>query len=360
MKKRRPALWLIAAALLLALAALLLHEPDDSPPRADLKDVQFPRYMDQEARQRVARRRTLSIARADSDAGSDEPKRQFDPLLAALAPEGQANTAVIIEANALVNSSIGQALLDCVSDSGGSTLKEIKDTLGVDLLTDVDRVAVNDGVTFLSGNFSGLTVEKLQGLPMANQEKYGEHGSIWTNEDGDVMGRWKDELVLLGRDRKSVEASIDRLEAGGAGDPPIGEQETYGEIYGAIQAASFAEVLPPEIAEQLMAVTQRVKIHVDADDDVGIVADIDGDDMQKITDLARSVGGALALGRMDAVRSDRKDMAELLDYAKVTTREGGFRLELALPRQWLEDNVLSRCRAEAQAAGAGTDGGTAP
>jgi hypothetical protein len=79
-----------------------------------------------------------------------------------------------------------------------------------------------------------------------------------------------------------------------------------------------------------------VKLHVDASHDVGIVADAKGNDPAGVLDLAKTLGGALALGRTAARAQGKDNLAAFLDYASVHPAESGsFRVELALPLEYI-------------------------
>lgn len=107
-----------------------------------------------------------------------------------------------------------------------------------------------------------------------------------------------------------------------------------------------AEMIPddqPELKKTVRDAAARVELHADTMSDVGIVADIEGPDAAKVKDLGKSLGAALAIGRMQAAAQGNNDVAELMDLAKVVTGDGTFRVELALPMEVLEKR-LAFCR----------------
>jgi hypothetical protein len=64
------------------------------------------------------------------------------------------------------------------------------------------------------------------------------------------------------------------------------------------------------------------------------------------------VGGALALGRLQAVRSDNPMLADLLDESRVIPGDSSFQVEMALPLVTLADQLgecARRPRASASA-----------
>ena len=161
-------------------------------------------------------------------------------------------------------------------------------------------------------------------------------------------------MILFGDTEQELKDALDRIEGRSpAAPPPLDESETYGEVYGVLGSDLLDKVLSqsqPEIAARLKEAARKVSLHVSAMGDVGIVADVEGADEQQAGDLARSLGAALSLGRIKAQAQDEKDLAELLDLAKVSPGGTSFQVELALPMAFLERH-LAFCRA-------GPDAGT--
>jgi hypothetical protein len=80
-----------------------------------------------------------------------------------------------------------------------------------------------------------------------------------------------------------------------------------------------------------------------------MVAQIRGSDASKVTDLGKSLGGALSLARLKAQADGNKDLAQLLDFAKVQPDGSEFKLELAVPLEAIKER-LAFCRDGRQAA----------
>ena len=344
--KRR--VWLVAAVLLLVAAALLMlysEEPRAQRPRAE---VTFPRRLDRKQAERMRARQTLPAP--PQLAGAPQgPARPRAPLLAAIG--GGGGSAVIVEANALRNSPIGELLLACVMGGGRrNPIDELRERAGVDVLQDLDRVALTPHGVAFSGNFAKARWDGLLGEG-ATPATYGAQGRVYQlpREDDDgpgVLVTWGDQLVMLAPDDAQARAAVDRLEGRAPVVPVIGEEQTYGEIYGVLAAADLAKLLPPEQAElaaRLREVAQRVELHVDATHDVGIVADVQGADPAQVEDLGRSVGGLLAAARVQATAEDKPELAEILELARVLQRDGAFVLEVGLPLELLAER-LAGCR----------------
>ena len=361
-RQRRSLGWLVGALALLLVATWLFgHE--DPPPAPPAPAVSFPRSLDTAGRERVERRRSLVVAPAvTADAGAAPVA--VDPVMAVLPPRSAGRMAVVVEASALLHGSLGQAFMECLTPSDDASLEALQRATGVDLLRDLDRVAAtDDDLLVASGQLGALDPSAV--MPGFTRESLGGDATLWTPSEGQGQPsfvRWKDELVLMGRDRAQLEAAVARLERAGRGleaeAPMLSEGDSYGEIYGVLGPDVFADLVPPELAQRLAEVAQRIELHVSAQDDLGIVLEVDGEDRERLGELARMAGGALALGRLEAQAGSDRELAELLDLARVQDHGSRLALELAVPRTWLEDRVLSRCRERARAAR--SDAGVAP
>jgi hypothetical protein len=365
MRADRRSLWLGAAALLLGLAAYFMSGPEEAPkPEAR---VDFPVRQNPDVQARAVRRRTLLpllAAAAAVDAGHKR-LRSSDPVLAALPPKGPGTSAVVFEANAIRNSPVGELLFDCLRTRhhGQDPLEDFRQRSGIDLSRDLDRMAVSNHAVLLSGNFQNANWDQLfAGAP--SKGNYGDQGVIYdisarTSDKGpQALGRWGNQMIIEGETPADIEAVIDRLEGRAPDAPPIlDESDTYGEVYGVIDPADLASALPSDVgnvADQLKNAAQQVKMHIDASGDVAMVADISGSDSQQVGDLAKTLGGALALGRLKVQGDGPGDklLGDLLDQAKVIPADGSFRTELALPMSVLQKH-LGWCRE-------GVDAGAAP
>lgn len=364
--RRRRLRWLVVAGVLFALAAGLMFMGSGDEPAPEAPRVDFPRYMRPAERERAERRRTWMMPSAvDAGVAAPEPQRPRDPVIAAL-PRGKNKTAVVIEANALRHSPIGELLLDCLLRDGGKNLERFKELSGVDPLQDLDRMVMTDDGFILSGNFGNAKVKDFLGERTSFD--YGEGARIYEpgdttfrRPDGTVvrqrsdtaMATWNNQMLVVGASPDSVKAVIDRVEGRGPDEPPvISEDSTYGEMYGVLAVEQLARLIPPEQAElatRLREVAEHVELHLDARSDVAMVAKLRGPDSQQVTDLGKSLGAALAVARMRAQAEGNKDLAQLLDFARVRPEGSQFTLEMAVPLQAIEER-LSWCREERRAA----------
>jgi len=267
---------------------------------------------------------------------------------------------VVFEANALRNSPVGELLLDCMRARSMSDdpFAYFKDSTGIDPLKDIDRVAMLDSGVVASGNFANANwseVFKGSGPP----QPYGPHAMIFTppSRSGDAPSAnkrapmaaavWNNQLIISSNSMEELQATLDKLD--GKTDPGpsiLSDDESYGEVYGVLAPQDLADMLgtsQKELAQKVLDAAQSVKLHVDAQNDVAMVADFTGDDTDKITDLGKTLGGVLSLGRLKAQSDGDQDMADLLDLARVVPEDGHFRAKLALPMEFLQAK-LAWCR----------------
>jgi hypothetical protein len=350
---RRPWLWLLVALVGLGCATWLMTggETDEASPWKRTERVEFPRYMREQEYQRQRDRRRPIARSAVPAEEEDAPPPVADPVLRAL-PALDGHAVVVVEANALRHSPLGELFIGCLDRNDRKSLDEVRDKWGIDPLEDLDRVAISDDVVVLSGHFGEAHWSEIfRGRP---SEPYGDAVIYGPEEaDGESPGRgvwaiWKDEVVLTAPSAEALEAAIDRLDGHAPAVSPIGEEQTYGEVYGALSAGAVAELLPPDqdqMAETLRNVVDRIELHVDAMSDVAMVATFRGREADSLTDLAKSMGAAMSLARVAATAQGEEELAELLDFARIQAFGGTFDLELALPQALLEQHLRDVCEA---------------
>jgi hypothetical protein len=358
--QRRRGWWLVFAVVLFGLAAWLMlsgqGEVEATPP----PQVAFPKRLRPEERQRMESRRTYVMPAADAGTGAEPtPIKPSDPVLAAL-PRGKGKTAMVIEANAIRHSPIGELLLECMMRRGGDDLERFKKETGVDPLQDLDRLVITDDGLIVSGNFGDKKLKELLSGRDSTSYDYGDEARIFeptferklsdggtVRRDGPRVGMWNDQMLVFGRSPDSVKQVIDRVEGRGPDEPPvISESSTYGEMYGVVSVEQLKKMFPPdqqELALKLAEVAENVELHVDARSDFAMTAQVKGSNADKVTDLGKSLGGALSLARMQAQADGEKELAQLLDFAKVNPDGEEFRLELAVPLEVIKEQ-LAFCR----------------
>jgi hypothetical protein len=346
--------WLLSAIALIVLATVLMLMSEQQKIELDPVEVNFPRRLRAEERTRMQSRRTLSPAPAPM-AKNDKPAKPAmmrDPVLTAISAGSK--SAMVFEANAIRHSPIGQLLLDCLANRGGrkNPLEQLKSEAGIDILQDLDRVAITDNGVVLSGHFANAKWNQLF-KGQTSIESYGDQGKIYKLPDSTRgpagFATWGDQMVVIGEDPQSAIGAIDRLEGRSVVENPlITEEQTYGEMYGVISAEQLLKMLPQDqapLAERIRSAAERVELHVDTSKDVGIVAQIQGPDAARVEDLGKSLGGALSLARLQAKAQGQDELTEFLDLARVSPTDGQFQLEMALPIELLQKH-LAFCRDE--------------
>lgn len=323
--------FIFIALLLLAISAWLMHGKETANADQPQKEVRMPRYPTPDEYQRRVARRTLLDTRPQPTV--EQPaKAPRDPLFEVL-PYDEKNGSVIIEASAIRFSELGEKILECLDADAAQAIERMREETGIDLLQAIDRVGVSDGALVVTGNFEGIK------LGEGKSTKYGDHGLIL---EGGKAAIWKDQVMMLDMNEADAKEAIDRLEGRvQRTTPTFPEHMAYGEVYGWVPVHALAQLIPDEgnnhLGERLEAAAEKVELHVSVSDDVGIVARIDGRD-ESIRDLGKSVGGAMALGRTFAASRMEKDLADILERARVVPRGNSFDVELALP----SDVLLSR------------------
>ena len=354
---RRRWLWLVAAVVLFGAAALLMSKagaPRKPPPR-----VTLPRGMDEEAFLRLQRRRTLPrfVVKDQGDEVA-QTRRPSDPVMAAM-PATVKRGAVVLEANAILKSPVGKLFVDCLVAGEGADFDRVKADTGFDMLRDVDRVSVIDDTTLITGHFSGVDWSKL--FSGSAPTALDDHTTLWDTGHGQAVAIWNGQMMINGPNRQAVVAVIDRLEGRTVTEQRVlDESDSYGEIYGVVAPAALVELLAkeqPALAERMRGVVDRISLHVDASHDVGIVADVLGKG-NDTGDLGRAVGTALAIGRLTAQTNGNKELAEVLEYARVSPggRGNRFRAELALTLGFFQDKLKDCAQKKGRRPDAGARG----
>jgi hypothetical protein len=336
--KRHRRVLLAVSLLLLAGGALVLSLGEREPVVTRAPAVEFPDHMRPAEEERSRARATLTLP---VPAGPEAPApAKRDPFLVSL-PVKAGQPVVVLEANALRHSRLGERFVGCLLARDPDTFARIEREVGVDPLKDVDRVAFVGESLVVSGYFDRMRRDRLEGE--ADAAAYGDAGRIYTRRDGKGEGAavatWGDGLVLMG-DPASLRQSIDQLE-GRAPVPDAGipEDMAFGEAYGVIPGAALQRMLSrkdPALAQRVADAASRIELHVDAMEDVAAVARVKGDDERRMDDLARSIGAAMAVARVQAQARDDQRMAQLLEHARVLDRKGSFSVELALSADTLD------------------------
>lgn len=350
-RRSRSWLWLVVAAVLLVAGAWLMRGAEP-PEREAPAPVSIPRRMTPVERERAISRKEVAVEAA-RDAGLGIDSRDVrDPVLA-LMPEKIESQAVVAEVNAIINSDLGPALVDCLFEP--EFLEQGRDA-GFDLTRQLDRVAVIDDAFVMSGQFGDFWA---RAFPGAVGRDYGRRGRILpVLREGDrqmFVATWNDQITVMSRSEEEAMAYLDRLDGSGprVENPVLNDSMAYGELYGVFAAEALASLVEDEqsqLADTIRQTAKNARVHMDMSHDVGLSADIEANDPKQADELRRTLGGALSLARMQAQAKGEKDTADILDLARVrSAREGGsFQMEAGLPYEFMK-GTLEKCAADRRA-----------
>jgi hypothetical protein len=349
--KRRTA-WLVASAVFLVVAGVVLGRGENAGKiaarRARLERIQFPRYPKGDEYERMQRRKTLPplpgpVAPSPTPAPA-EPEQGRDPLLSALGPRRDID--IVFEAGAFYRMPLAEQLLECFGAEARMELDRLREKTGIDAES-VDRIAVGasengEPTVMVTAKFDPAMVGAR--LPASwERVTHGEKGTLFVEAGGGspptMIGMWSDALILVSDSKGDLEAALDRVEGRAPPSVPAILPETaYGEVYGHVRASVFAKMLPPEIAEAARA-AKDVELHVDAMEDLLVVADVTGGSPADMQKLARTFGGALSAARLTARAQGNDSFSELLDLARVTPSVGSFTVEAAMPVDFIKKQL---------------------
>jgi hypothetical protein len=347
--------WLVLGALLLCIGAWLMSQ-DDEVIVGQTKQIEFPRYLTEKEVERLESRRMQPAQLPEKDfedTDDDELEEPRDPLLRAFGA-GENTSLIVFETNAIRHSALGEGFLNCLGENAQEGLSKIQNELGINPLEDIDRMALGDETVMFSGHFDNL---QWQEIFDKEPESYGNSALFFTEktdaDDPDYVvteriALWNNELIIVGKNREDLEQTIDTLEGRlPMNSIPLRESDTYGEAYGNMSTAMLGRLIPPEageLREQILKIVSGVKLNTNAMSDVAISAQLSSDgDIEGLSDLGRSMGGALSMALAAARIQGDDQLAQLLEFAKITDNEGELALELALPEAYLKKHLDRAC-----------------
>jgi hypothetical protein len=270
-------------------------------------------------------------------------------------PRDPKRALLVLEANALRNSRLGELFVDCVfKDARRDPFEDVRRDFGIDPLKDVDRIALAQEGLVISGFFEQARLQRLE--EDSDVARYGDAATMYrprgARDEGIVLATWGGSVLLLG-EPAFVEQSIDRLEGRApAASPVIPEHLTYGEAYGVLTGQGLRELFRGEqsdLGRRLSDVASRIELHADAMRDVAVTATVSGPDPAGVDDLGSAFGAALAVARLQARARGDERLSLLLEHARVERGSGGFTVELAIPvavlESWFKGCGASRDRA---------------
>lgn len=336
-KNRGVVLMLIAGVGLLVVAALLARCGDDrlggvTVPTA--KPVEFPR--ERAAREeRAARSARTAPAPSPSPTAPPTPRDRLNRALSSPTKGG----AVVFEVNALRHSPLVDALLACRQKQQGDEvagLDLLKSELGIDLAEDVDRVALDAEVLAVSGFFEKLSLPK----DLGEGEAYGDGGRIYTMDDDKggsmFMAKVGTDLVMTSTDEGELKAAVDRAEGRAEAAPTFPAGVVGGEVYGMVGPELLQGLIGMGGASSdlagLTSMLTTTQVRMAVDDNAALSLDIGTKGPEEGKELAKALGGVVAMARSQAVADGKPELAAMLEQARVVPRDDGtIAFDVAVP-----------------------------
>jgi hypothetical protein len=337
---RRRLGFLAAAAVLLGLAFVVSRCAEDAEiaqdpeKRAALEAKKRAEEASKTVRYPRDRIRRTSDSPLATDRARPAEKAASDPILRAMAaPDG--GGAVFAEVNAIRHSPLVEKMLRCREDRAMKELDKLKEITGIDVLEDVDRIALSKDGLAVSGFFDEL--QQPEGVERV--EAYGDGGEIFEfqGEKGEkgFYATIGDGLVVAGDSAEDLRAAIDRVEGRASVDNAVPPRATNSEVYGRVGKAFIASLLQganDPMAKQVSELVEGGVIRLNIDEHVSASLDVEANDPESGENLAKTIGGALSIARRDAAKRGDHELASLLEQARVLPgKDGGFGLDVAVP-----------------------------
>lgn len=337
-QKRGVVVLLVASIALLGLAAVLARCGDDrlGVTTPTVKPVEFPR--ERALREERQQRRAAATSPSPSTTPTPAPSTSTrDRLTRALSSPAQGG-AVVFEVNALRHSPLVDALLKCRAQQQGDEmagLDLLKNELGIDVTEDVDRVALDAEVLAVSGFFDKLALPP----ELGDGEGYGDGGRIYTMADDKggtaYLAKLGSDLVMTSTSEDELKAAIDRAEGRKEAAGTFPEGVVGGEVYGMVGPALLQSLVGMGGGGQLdglagMLTTTKVRMAVD--DAAAVSLDIGTKSPEDGAELAKALGGAVAMARSRAASDGQQELAAMLEQARVVPNDdGSIAFDLAVP-----------------------------
>lgn len=337
-QKRGVVVLLVLGVALLGVAAVLARCGDDrlGVTTPTVKPVEFPR--ERALREERQQRRAAATTPAPTPAPPAGATSSRDRLTRALSsPSG--GGAVVFEVNALRHSPLVDALLKCRAQQQGDEmagLDLLKNELGIDVTEDVDRVALDAEVLAVSGFFDKLALP----AELGDGEGYGDGGRIYTMTDDKgapaFLARVGTDLVMTSTSADELKAAIDRAEGRREAASTFPDGVVGGEVYGMVGPALLQSLVGMGggggqlggLADMLTTATVRMAV----DDAAALSLDIGTKRPEDGTELAKALGGAVAMARSRAASDGQHELAAMLEQARVVPgADGSIAFDLAIP-----------------------------
>jgi hypothetical protein len=336
-QKRGVAVLLAVSVVLLAVAAGLARCGDErlgvTAPK--VKPVEFPR---ERALREERQQRRAAASAPPSTPPSPATLSSRDRLTRALSSPGRGG-AVVFEVNALRHSPLVDALLKCRTQQQGDELaglELLKTELGIDVTEDVDRVALDAEVLAVSGFFDKLALPP----ELGDGEVYGDGGRIFTMVDDKggtaYLAKLGTDLVMTSTSEDELKAAIDRTEGRKEASGTFPDGVVGGEVYGMVGPALLQSLVGmgggSGQLQGLAGMLTTTKLRMAVDQAAAVSLDIGTKSPEDGAELAKAIGGAVAMARSHAAAEGQQELAAMLEQARVVPNDdGSIAFDLAVP-----------------------------
>ena len=243
-------LWLACALAAVALVGLALSGPPEvaastPPPAGALVDPEAnPDEVDPGAESPTADpgETPAPAAQPGSKAQAASERATARAALARALSTDEAAEYALISVDALRRGDLGPNLMACARGLMPGEAVASGEKFGVDMLTALDHVGVNGDLAAMTGRFSGAHWDTLSG---ATARPYGREARIFGEGEGEILGVWRDQVVVVGRGVAAVQAALDRIEGRAAPGraAPAFARGGGGELRGVVAADALVEPL---------------------------------------------------------------------------------------------------------------------
>jgi hypothetical protein len=255
---------------------------------------------------------------------------------------------IVVDLSKLKNTRIGDRALACLANTRRVELESAREEWGVDLLSDVRRIAFADEFVLMAGQVG--SVQKA-GIPAnTSWERYGAQGKVFDSERAAPSGRphaglWGNELFVVSRDLDDIYDAIDIAEGWETEKGRF--THSNGVIYGTLEPGQLIRSLGlSEYLESVVPLLDKLVRSVDFELLVhqGVLVKTELVLYRKETRDILLIG---LEGLRDILvrKSDAFgyfELSEIIDSVSVTWRSGSIFLEWEMPLGFVKQE-LSRC-----------------
>jgi len=227
----------------------------------------------------------------------------------------------LVRVGAVLDTAVGEALLECLPTDLLRSLQHFSGKTGVDLTRAIDQVAAENKTVVFTGDFSDARWSDLLGV---EPRPYGDDAVLYevprhVDSSEPVLGVWRRRVQVLGDDVESVTAALDRL-SGDDDEPPRPPPPVPpGHVASVkVPAQAFLSALLPSLRQGLEGVDLWITAQVD--DELRLHFELLGDDEDQLAAIEENLQGLLEspLPRLASVFGDhRGGLVGLLASARI-------------------------------------------